>query len=446
VRADPQAKNPGRELSNLIAEKRALVGVLGLGYVGLPLALTFAENGYRVLGFDSDTNKPETLDRGRSYLAHIEDSRIRTARESDRLDATADLTRLSEPDAILICVPTPLSDTKEPNLRFVVESARSIRDHLRPGQLIVLESTTYPGTTEGLLKPLLEESGLRCGSDFFVAYSPEREDPGNPRFTTRTIPKLVGGADSRSTELAISLYQGVVVEVIRVSTPAVAEAAKLTENIFRSVNIALVNELKMVFDRMGIDVWEVVEAASSKPFGFMRFDPGPGWGGHCIPIDPFYLAWKAREHGVEAKFIELAGAINVFMPRYVIEKLQAALEDRGKTLFGSKILILGLAYKRDAADPRESPSFELISLLLERGAEVVYHDPHLPEAPRMRTWPGLGPLESQLLEPALLRSVDAVVVATDHSAVDYPMVHEHADLIVDTRGVYRDSSDKIVKA
>jgi UDP-N-acetyl-D-glucosamine dehydrogenase len=446
MRADPQAKNPGRKLSSLIAEKRALVGVLGLGYVGLPLALTFAENGYRVLGFDTDANKPEALERGRSYLAHIEDSRIWAARESDKLDATANLKRLSEPDVILICVPTPLTETKEPDLRFVVRSARCLRDHLRRGQLIVLESTTYPGTTEGLLKPLLEESGLRCGSDFFVAYSPEREDPGNPRFTTRAIPKLVAGADARSTELAISLYQGVVVEVIRVSAPAVAEAAKLTENIFRSVNIALVNELKMVFDRMGIDVWEVIDAASSKPFGFMRFDPGPGWGGHCIPIDPFYLAWKAREHGIEAKFIELAGAINVFMPRYVIEKLEAALGDRGKTLSGSKILILGLAYKRDAADPRESPSFELISLLLERGAEVVYHDPHLPKAPPMRTWPGLGRLESQLLEPTLLRSVDAVVVATDHSTLDYSMVHEHADLIVDTRGVYRDSSDKIVRA
>jgi UDP-N-acetyl-D-glucosamine dehydrogenase len=433
------------QLRQRFARGDARVGVIGLGYVGLPLALTFAERGFSVLGFDLDAAKVDDVNAGRNYIRHLPADRVSAAREGDRLCATSDFARLAEPDVLVICVPTPLTAQREPDLRYVLGTAREIRRTLRPGQLVVLESTTYPGTTEEL-RDLLEESGLVCGRDFFLAFSPEREDPGNPNFGTATIPKVVGGVDEVSGDLAQALYERIVARTVRVSSTRAAEATKLFENIFRAVNIALVNELKVVFDRMGIDVWEVLDAASTKPFGFMRFNPGPGWGGHCIPLDPFYLTWKAREFGVTARFIELAGEINVAMPHWVVEKLQAALNDRGKTVRGSRILLLGLAYKKDIDDPRESPAFEILDRLLRLGAQVSYHDPHVPRAPRMRTWPQLPPMESLALSSENLAAHDAVVLVTDHSAVDYAMVARHAPIVVDTRGVFREAAPNVVKA
>ncbi|MGD2114177.1 MAG: nucleotide sugar dehydrogenase, partial [Acidobacteriota bacterium] len=358
-----------------------------------------------------------------------------------------DAERLGEPDALLICVPTPLSTRREPDLTAVESTTRQIAAALRPGQLVVLESTTYPGTTEELVRPILEgETGLVCGVDFFLAYSPEREDPGNPVFRTTSIPKVVGGTDPLSLDLAVRLYDRVVPRVVPMSSPRAAEATKLTENVFRTVNIALVNELKMIYERMGIDVWEVLDAAATKPFGFMRFDPGPGWGGHCIPVDPFYLSWKAREHGLTTRFIELAGEVNVRMPEYVLERLTRALNDRKRPVRDSRILVLGLAYKKNVDDPRESPAFEVLDRLLGLGAEVSYHDPHIPRAPAMRTWPDLPRLESVDLTAGILARSDAVVLVTDHDDVDYDLVLEHAPLIVDTRGVYRRADPKVVKA
>jgi UDP-N-acetyl-D-glucosamine dehydrogenase len=438
---DAPAASPAGRLAAAIAGRRARVGIVGLGYVGLPLALTFAERGFPVLGFDVDGSKVDRLTAGESYIDHVPAARIGAMVGAERLAATVDFDRLAEADAVLLCVPTPLTPQREPDMSYVVATVRAVARTLRPGQLVVLESTTYPGTTDELVKPLLEAGGadgpLVCGRDFFLAYSPEREDPGNAGFSTSSIPKLVGGVDEVSGELAAALYEGAVERVVRTSTARTAEAAKLTENIFRAVNIALVNELKVTYDSMGIDVWEVVDAAATKPFGFMRFDPGPGWGGHCIPVDPFYLSWKAREHGVSTRFIELAGEVNVAMPRYVVGKLQGALNDRGKAVKGAKVLLLGLAYKRDVADPRESPAFEILDQLLHLGAEVSYHDPHVPEAPPMRTWPDLPPMRSVELTEAVVSAQDAVVVVTDHRAVDYAMVAEHAGLVVDTRGVLR---------
>jgi UDP-N-acetyl-D-glucosamine dehydrogenase len=435
------------ELLQLIESREARVGIVGLGYVGLPLALTFAERGFPVLGFDTDRAKTARIEAGSSYIEHISAARIRDAAAEGRLVATGDFSRLAEVDAVIICVPTPLTASREPDLSFVLATAREIGRTLRPGQLVVLESTTYPGTTDELLLPLLEESGLVCGEQFFLAYSPEREDPGNPKFTTSSIPKVVGGSDPASRDLAIALYEQIVVEAIAVSSPAVAEATKLTENVFRAVNIALVNELKMVFDRMGIDVWEVLDAASTKPFGFMRFEPGPGWGGHCIPIDPFYLAWKARQHDTQARFIELAGEVNVQMPRWVVGKLAAALRERAMPLADARVLLLGIAYKPDVADPRESPAFELMSLLQAEGAKISFHDPLLPEMPAMRRWRDLEPPAAVPLDAETLAAHDATVVVTHHSAVDYDLVRRHAPLIVDTRGVYRDtSSPSIVRS
>jgi UDP-N-acetyl-D-glucosamine dehydrogenase len=433
------------QLRQRFAQGNARVGVIGLGYVGLPLALTLAERGFSVLGFDLDKAKVDDVNAGRNYIRHLAAERLPAARESNRIGATSDFARLAEPDALLICVPTPLTAQREPDLRYVLGTAREIRRTLRPGQLIVLESTTYPGTTDEL-RELLQESGLVCGRDFFLAFSPEREDPGNPSFGTATIPKVVGGVDEVSGDLAQALYERIVARTVRVSSARAAEATKLFENIFRAVNIALVNELKIVFDRMGIDVWEVLDAASTKPFGFMRFNPGPGWGGHCIPLDPFYLTWKAREFGVTARFIELAGEVNVAMPHWVVEKLQSALNDHGKTVRGSRVLLLGLAYKKDIDDPRESPAFEILDRLLRLGARVAYHDPHVPRAPRMRTWPDLPPMESLVLSPETLAAHDAVVLVTDHSAVDYAMVAQHAPIVVDTRGVFRQPAPNVVKA
>jgi UDP-N-acetyl-D-glucosamine dehydrogenase len=447
-RSGETAEERVARLLERIRSREARVGVVGLGYVGLPLTLVFNEKGFPVAGFDLDAEKAKALAAGRSYIRHIDAERVARANATGRYTATADFRGISECDAVLICVPTPLTPQREPDMTYVVATSREIAENLREGQLVVLESTTYPGTTDELVRGILEEkTGLRCGEDFFLAFSPEREDPGNPRFGTATIPKVVGGVDERSGDLAQALYDAVIdARTVRVSHSRAAEATKLVENIFRAVNIALVNELKIVFDRLGIDIWEVLDAASTKPFGFMRFNPGPGWGGHCIPLDPFYLVWKAREYGVTPKFIELAGEVNIQMPHYVLGKLQLALNDRGKPLRGSRVLVLGLAYKKDVDDARESPAFELIDGLLRLGANVEYHDPHVAKAPRMRTWPDLPPMQSTPLTAENLASQDAVLIVTDHSAVDYELVAEHAPLVVDTRGVYRNGNRNVVRA
>jgi len=440
------AKSAAQEVRAKIEDKSLVLGVLGLGYVGLPLALAFAEKSFAVVGFDVDPSKVEALRSGRSYIKHLEGTRLHAAATSGLFRPTSDFDELSGPDVLLICVPTPLTPQREPDMSFIIDTARQIRSRLRRGQLVVLESTTYPGTTDELVRGILEESGLKCGEDFFLAFSPEREDPGNARFATATIPKVVGGVDAISGDLAQAVYDQAISRTVRVSSSRAAEATKLVENIFRAVNIALVNELKVVFDKMGIDVWEVLDAAATKPFGFMRFNPGPGLGGHCIPLDPFYLSWKAREFGVTAKFIELAGEVNVQMPHYVIEKLQNALNDRGKAVKGSRIVVLGLAYKKDVDDARESPSFEIIDALIRRGALVTYHDPHVPMAPKTRAWPNLAAMTSEALTPETIAAKDAVVIVTDHSAVDYEMILKHASVVIDSRGVYRQLAPNVVKA
>jgi UDP-N-acetyl-D-glucosamine dehydrogenase len=439
-------RDSSTNLHTLIQDREALVGVIGLGYVGLPLALAFADSGFKVLGFDIDQSKVDQLAAGESYIHYIEPARIAEAYRNGRLEATSDFRRLGEPDAILACVPTPLTDNREPDMSYVRSTTERIRDTLRRGQLIILESTTYPGTTRELLRSTLQETGLECGKDFFLAYSPEREDPGNASFGPTSIPKVVGGVDPVSGDLAEALYSQVVVNTIRVSSAEAAEASKLTENIFRAVNIALVNELKTVYDEMGIDIWEVLDAAETKPFGFMRFNPGPGWGGHCIPIDPFYLSWKARQYGTPTRFIEVAGEVNVEMPRRVISKLQMALNDAGKPVRGSQVLVLGLAYKKDVADPRESPAFEILWHLQQLGAAVSYHDPFIPQAPEMRSWKGLQVGQSVPLTAELLQQQDALVLVTDHTDVDYALVLENSRLIIDTRGVFRKPDSKVVPA
>lgn len=427
-----------RALARRIEDRTSLVGVIGLGYVGLPLALAFVERGFGVLGFDVDAEKVETLTRGGCYIRHLDGRRVVSGRESGRLSCTTDFSRLGEPDVVLICVPTPLTPQREPDMTYVVNSARQIGARLRLGQLVVLESTTYPGTSDDLVKGILEETGLSCGVDFFLAFSPEREDPGNKDYGTANTPKVVGGVNAISGDLAQALYQQVISQTVRVSSARTAEAVKLTENIFRAVNIALVNELKVVYDRMGIDIWEVLDAAATKPFGFMRFNPGPGWGGHCIPLDPFYLSWKAREYGIAPKFVELAGEINADMPHYVVGKLQSALNERGKATRGSRILILGIAYKKDIDDARESPAFEIIKLLQDLGAVVSYHDPHLPVVGRTRRHPKQEGMISVELNEAIIQSQEAVVLVTDHSCFDYDLIGRAAPLVVDTRGVFRD--------
>ncbi|MEJ7732065.1 MAG: nucleotide sugar dehydrogenase [Polyangiaceae bacterium] len=429
-----------------VKNKRSLIGIIGLGYVGLPLALTFVERGFRVHGFDVDQKKIDELQAGRCYIKHIDVKRVQDAASSEKLRVSSDFEGLSEPDVLIIAVPTPLTPQREPDMSYVVSTAQKIKARLRRAQLVILESTTYPGTTDELLRNILEQSGLSFGKDFWLAFSPEREDPGNKHFETATIPKVVGGVDEVSGDLAVAIYDQAIKKTVRVSSARAAEATKLTENIFRAVNIALVNELKVVYDKMGIDIWEVLDAAATKPFGFTRFNPGPGWGGHCIPLDPFYLAWKAREFGVTTKFIELAGEVNVEMPHYVVEKLQLALNERSRSVKGAKVLVLGLAYKKDIDDPRESPAFELIELLGKLGAELAYHDPHVPRAPRMRSWPNLPPMESLPLTAENIARQDAVMVVTDHTAVDYELVAKHAKLIVDTRGVYRTARENLVKA
>lgn len=422
-------------LEEKIRSRTAVVGVIGLGYVGLPLVAGFARAGFPVVGFDIDSAKVSSLAANRSYIAHFPDSTLEELHRDRRFVATSEFSRLGEADAILVCVPTPLTPHREPDLSYIESTARQIALAARPGQLVVLESTTYPGTTEEILLPALESAGLVIDRDFYLAFSPEREDPNNPDFTLENIPKVVGGVTPRSGELAAMLYGSVVHKVVPVGSARVAEATKLVENIFRSVNIALVNELKICFDRMGIDVWEVLDAASTKPFGFMRFDPGPGWGGHCIPVDPFYLTWKAREHGVSTRFIELAGEINTRMPEWVVGKLADALNERSRSLKESKVLILGVAYKRNVDDIRESPALEIIEMLLSKGADVVYHDPHVPRLHKMRRHDLT--LASTPLTGESVSESDAVVIVTDHDGVDYRMITDNARLILDTRSALR---------
>ena len=423
-------------LAARLATAGATLGIIGLGYVGLPLALTAVAAGFRVLGFDIDQPRTERINRGESLFRHIPAAAMAAALATGRFEASADFERLGEPDALLIAVPTPLSKQREPDLSYVVRTTLAIAKHLRKGQLIVLESTTWPGTTREVMKPILEAGGLKSGQDFYLAYSPEREDPGNPDFNTAAIPKVVGGDGPAALALADALYSRLVTQTVPVSSPETAEAVKLTENIFRAVNIALVNELKLVFDAMGIDVWEVIEAAGTKPFGFMPFYPGPGLGGHCIPIDPFYLTWKAREFDVVTRFIELAGQINTSMPAYVVHRLAEAVDRQaGRGLNGARVLILGLAYKKNVDDMRESPSLKLIELIEARGATVDFHDPHIAEITATREHAGLTGRRSVDLGAAMLAGYDAVLIATDHDAVDYALVAAHARVVVDTRNV-----------
>ncbi|HTU27211.1 MAG TPA: nucleotide sugar dehydrogenase [Pirellulales bacterium] len=438
----------GTSLEQAIRAKTAVVGVIGLGYVGLPLIRAFIAAGYRTMGFDVDSTKVERLLAGQSYIGHISGEWIAGCIADKTFAPTADMRRMAEADALLICVPTPLSDSRDPDLTYIEATTRQIAAALRPGQLVVLESTTYPGTTRDVVLPILAERGLKVGHDYFVAYSPEREDPGNPNYTASGIPKVVGGIDATSARLAELLYGAAVVNTVPVSSCEVAEACKILENTYRSVNIAMVNELKMLFDRLGIDVWEVINAAKTKPFGFQAFYPGPGLGGHCIPIDPFYLSWVARKHGMITRFIELAGEINTGMPHYVIQRVVEALNDAGKPLNGSKIAILGMAYKKDVDDPRESPSFELMELLLAGRAKVTYNDPHVPRLPRMRHHE-VPPMDSQALTAEYLAAQDCVLIATDHSAYDYDFIVRSSRLVVDTRNAtqrVKEGREKIRKA
>ena len=436
-----------KQLLERIKTRKAVVGIMGMGYVGLPLSITFCDAGFSVVGFDVDAPKIKLLKQGKSYIEHIPSRLIAKMRGSGRFDATTDMKRLKKCDAILICVPTPLNETRDPDMRFVVGTCEAILPNLRKGHLVILESTTYPGTTRDLLRPILERRGLKAGRDFYMAYSPEREDPGREDFTTATIPKVVGADDAKSRKLATALYGGAVSMVVPVGSTQIAEAAKIVENVYRCVNIAMVNELKMVMDRMGIDVWEVIRAAATKPFGYAPFYPGPGLGGHCIPIDPFYLSWKARQYGMPTRFIELAGEINTQMPEYVVSRVADALNQRSKPLKNSTILVLGIAYKRDVDDCRESPAIELIELLTERGAKVDYNDPHVPRAPHQRK--GHLQMSSKKLSPAMLKKYDCVLIATDHTRYDYDMIVKNAPLVVDTRNATNNVKGKranVVKA
>ena len=424
------------ELAERFRSREATIGIVGLGYVGLPLALALLRAGFRVVGFDTDPAKPEMLTRGESYIRHLPGADFSEAVRNGRFAPTTDLSRSGEPDAILICVPTPLTPQREPDLSYVVSTAESIARHLRRGQLVVLESTTYPGTTREVLKPILEARSLQSGRDFFLAFSPEREDPGNPDFSATSIPKVIGGDGRLAQRVATALYEQFVPRIVAVPNPDTAEAVKITENIFRAVNIALVNELKVIFAAMGIDVWEVIEAAKTKPFGFMPFYPGPGLGGHCIPIDPFYLTWKAREYELPTRFIELAGEINAAMPKLVVARVAEELSGRfSKSLNGSRILLIGVAYKKNVEDTRESPGLRLMELLRERGAEVDYHDPLVPKIPTTRKHGHLAGRPSVALTPESIAIYDAALIATDHDDVDYALVIDHARLVVDTRNV-----------
>jgi UDP-N-acetyl-D-glucosamine dehydrogenase len=420
-----------RELMHKIEAKTAVIGIVGLGYVGLPLVKAIRDGGFPVIGFDVDQRKIDALKAGNRYILHLGDDFFTNLKADKQFTPTANPADLAKTDLVILCVPTPLGRHHEPDLTFVLESTKTVAQTLRKGQLVVLESTTYPGTTRDEMQPILDARGLKCGDEYFLAYSPEREDPGSIGRSAQHIPKLVGGVDPVATDLAMAFYTQVVKEAHRVSSAEVAESAKLLENIYRAVNIALVNEMKIVLTEMNIDVWEVIAAASTKPFGFQPFYPGPGLGGHCIPIDPFYLTWKAREVGRSTRFIELAGEINTAMPHYVIERTQLALNEHSKSLKGANVLALGIAYKKNIDDPRESPSAEIIELLRDRGAEVSYHDPHLPVFPSMRKH--RIDLKSVALTATTLAAADCVLILTDHDAVDYSAIAQHAKLVVDTR-------------
>lgn len=427
--------------------KAPYVGIVGMGYVGLPLAREFVRGGARVLGFDVNTKMVAKINRGQSPIRHIPNSQMRQMVKSGRFCVTEKMNQLGKPDAILICVPTPLTENREPDMKYVEQTCTTIAKYLRKGQLIVLESTTYPGTTRELMLPILETSGLKAGRDFHLAYSPEREDPGNKDFRTATIPKVVGALDKESLQIALDVYSCAIDELVPVDSCEIAEAAKIIENTYRCVNIAMVNELKQLFDKMGIDVWEVIRAASTKPFGFKAFYPGPGLGGHCIPIDPFYLTWRARQFGMPTRFIELAGEINTDMPEYVIARTMDALNDRKKSLKGSKVLVLGLAYKKDIDDVRESPSLELIELLRGKGAKVDYNDPYIPKTHKQRDYD--LKMKSVPLTAAMLKTYDVVLISTDHSDYDYKWLVKNSKLVVDTRNATADvktGRKKIFKA
>ena len=435
------------ELKDKILNKKAHIGIIGLGYVGLPLGLAFAAKGFNVLGFDLDERKIKFLEKGQSYIKHISKEKIKKVISNGKLKVTTDFSKLPKVDAIIICVPTPLDEHREPDMSYVVNTAKTVAKYLRKGQLVTLESTTYPGTTDELLQPLFENAGgknkFKVGKDFYLAFSPEREDPNNPDYSTVTIPKVVGGVTPKCLEIAATLYDQVIIKTVPVSSPRAAEASKLLENIYRSVNIALVNELKMVFDKMGIDIWEVIAAASTKPFGFKAFYPGPGLGGHCIPIDPFYLTWKAREFEINTKFIELAGEINTYQPYYVVEKSGEALNKFKKALNGSKVLILGAAYKKDIDDMRESPSLKLIEIYREKGASVDYSDPLISILPKTRKYK--FDMKSVKLTEEKLRSYDLVVLSTDHSGFDYKLIANNSRLIVDSRNAFESRGIKSKK-
>ncbi|RYM06809.1 nucleotide sugar dehydrogenase [Sphingobium cupriresistens] len=434
---------PAASLLEKLSQRNAVIGILGMGYVGQPLALRYAGIGFKVLGFDIDAAKVAQLNEGKSGIEHIDDAAIDAANAAG-MECTTDFSRASEADALILCVPTPLNKYREPDLSYVITTSESVIPYLRAGHVLSLESTTYPGTTEEELLPRMEARGLTVGKDVFLVYSPEREDPGNANFTTNTIPKVVGGHTQACLEVGKALYAPAIDHIVPVSSTKAAEMTKLLENIHRAVNIGLVNEMKIVADRMGIDIFEVIDAAATKPFGFTPYYPGPGLGGHCIPIDPFYLTWKAREYGLHTRFIELAGEINRAMPEYVLDKLIKALNDRQKSLKGSRVMVLGIAYKKNVDDMRESPAVEIMELLRGAGADLQYSDPHVPVFPKMREHK--FDLSSVPLTVETLATCDAVVVATDHAKFDYDLIRKNAPLIIDSRGVYRDVDENIVKA
>ncbi|MCK4738507.1 MAG: nucleotide sugar dehydrogenase [Deltaproteobacteria bacterium] len=428
--------NNQEKILNKIKDKTAKIGVIGLGYVGLPLVIRYLEEGFKVCGFDVDNSKVEKLNKGESYIEHISPDKIKDFVKDSLFEARTEMAGLGEQDVIIICVPTPLNKDRTPEMRYVTETTETIAKYLRQGQLVSLESTTYPGTTEEVVLPRLSAGGLKVGEDFFLVFSPEREDPGRADFTTKTIPKVVGGTTPNCLKVGSLAYQCVVDTVVEVSSTQVAEMTKLLENIYRCVNIALVNELKVLTEKMGMDIWEVIEASSTKPFGFNAFYPGPGLGGHCIPIDPFYLSWRAKQFGFETKFIELAGLVNSGMPEYVVKKIETALGEDNKKLNKSKVLILGMAYKKDVDDLRESPSLEIIELLLARGADVEYNDPHIPELPKNMRDHDLQ-MESKDVSEESLTKYDCVVIVTDHTSYDYANIVENSQLVVDARGATR---------
>jgi UDP-N-acetyl-D-glucosamine dehydrogenase len=430
-------------LVSKLTTKTATVGIVGLGYVGQPLALRYAEIGYHVIGFDIEQSRVNELNKGRSSIKHIDDARVAAA-VSKAFEATTDFSRIVEVDGIIICVPTPLNKNREPDLGFVTRTCEQLAPYLRSGQVVSLESTTYPGTTKEVVVPILEQNGLVVGETIFAVYSPEREDPANPDFTTNTIPKVLGGHTKNCQQAGVALYGHAIDELVLVSSTEAAEMTKLLENIHRAVNIGLVNEMKIVADRMGIDIFEVIDAASTKPFGFTPYYPGPGLGGHCIPIDPFYLTWKAREYGINTRFIELAGEVNRAMPDFVYGKLVKALNDRRRSVRGAKVMVLGIAYKKNVDDMRESPSAVLLEMLRDAGAEFSYADPHVPFFPPMRQHQ--FDLSATPLTPETLAAQDAVILATDHDDFDYDLIKRHAKVIVDTRGVYREPADNVVRA